>query len=93
MNTELEKIDGYLNEVVHQLNLEPGEMGRVKKTLEDVMEAKTKRIQELQEQLVQIAQQNSKVVHSYEQKMAEYGIPFEELGFKPQMIQMPNIQV
>lgn len=91
--TELERTDGYLNEVLHQFNLEPSALGRVQKTMDDVIQTKNSAIRELENAIRQNVQSHNKTVNEYERKLAEYGIPIEELGFKPQILHMPNIKV
>lgn len=80
--TELEKKEAQLTEILASANLEPTVMSRVAKRLEEVVESKDASIRELQSELQRVVAARQRLISGYNRKMAEYGIPVEELGFE-----------
>lgn len=64
-------------------NLNPEAMGQITTSLEDLEHAKDDAIQHIQSDLRRIREAHSNMVKTYEGKLAEFGIPVEELGFDP----------
>jgi len=83
MSQDLEKTESALAEVLASTNLQPEIIGDIKHNLEDVLMAKNKQVQKLEDTLADLKQAYAKVIQLYETKMAEHNIPIEELGFTP----------
>ena len=64
-------------------NIDPGTLGIIKTSLEEVESFKNEAIREIQQELKRIREAHSNMVKTYEGKLAEFGIPVEELGFDP----------
>merc|ERR1711935_161293 len=79
----LEKKDAQLNEILAASNLEPAALAVVTRKLEDVLDAKNAAIKDLQYELARVCKAHNDVIRTYEGKLGEFGIPLEELGFKP----------
>lgn len=58
-------------------------LGAITSSFQEVDQAKSSLIAELQQQLSQIRKAHSHMVKAYEGKLAEFVIPVEELGFDP----------
>ncbi|KNC47708.1 growth-arrest-specific protein 8 [Thecamonas trahens ATCC 50062] len=83
LNDELEKKDAQLSEVLAASNIEPGALAAVTKRLEDVLDVKNKTIRALQLEVAKVVKARNDTIRVYEAKLAEYGIPVEDLGFVP----------
>jgi chromosome segregation ATPase len=83
MAQDLEKTESALAEVLASTNLQPEIIGDIKHNLEDVLMAKNKQVQQLEDTLADLKQAYAKVIEMYESKLAEHSIPNEELGFTP----------
>jgi len=83
MNESLEKKESQLSEVIHAANLDPNLLGTVSKKLDDVLDAKNGAIKDLQYELARVTKAHNDVIRVYESKLTEFGIPVEELGFRP----------
>jgi hypothetical protein len=83
MSQDLEKTESALAEVLASTNLQPEIIGDIKHNLEDVLMAKNKQVQRLEDSLADLKHSYSKMIQTYEAKMAEHNIPLEELGFTP----------
>lgn len=83
MSQDLEKTESALAEVLASTNLKPEIIGDIKHNLEDVLMAKNKTIQRLEDQLAELKRRYSGVIHVYEDRLREFDIPVEELGFTP----------
>jgi hypothetical protein len=79
----LEKKDAQLSEVLAASNLDPAVLGQVTNKLDDLLEEKNKAIQDLQFEMARVMKAHNDLLRTYEAKLAEYGIPKEELGFTP----------
>ena len=53
------------------------------KKLDDVLDAKNSAIKDLQYELARVTKAHNDVIRVYESKLTEFGIPVEELGFRP----------
>eukprot|EP00163_Fabomonas_tropica_P031533 TRINITY_DN752_c1_g1_i2.p1 TRINITY_DN752_c1_g1~~TRINITY_DN752_c1_g1_i2.p1 ORF type:complete len:387 (-),score=137.25 TRINITY_DN752_c1_g1_i2:355-1515(-) len=82
MNDALEKKDAQLSEVLAASNLDQGAMNNVSRKLQEVLETKNTAIKDLQYELAKTIKSHNDLIGVYESKLAEYGIPGEELGFK-----------
>ena len=83
INESLEKKESQLSEVIHAANLDPNLLGTVSKKLDDVLDAKNSAIKDLQYELARVTKAHNDVIRVYESKLTEFGIPVEELGFRP----------
>merc|ERR1712028_123189 len=79
----LEKKEAQLSEVLAAANLDPNMLGQVSKKLDDVLDAKNGAIKDLQYELARVTKAHNDVIRVYESKLTEFGIPVEELGFRP----------
>ena len=79
----LEKKDAQLSEVLAASNLDPAVLGQVTNKLDDLLEEKNKAIQDLQFEIARVMKAHNDLLRTYEAKLAEYGIPKQELGFQP----------
>ena len=64
-------------------NLDPAVLGQVTNKLDDLLEEKNKAIQDLQFEIARVMKAHNDLLRTYEAKLAEYGIPKQELGFQP----------
>ena len=60
------------------------------KKLENVVEAKNEMVRELHAELERVVTLHNDAIMAYEAKLAEYGVPKEELGFMPAMEPYPR---
>jgi len=92
LDKELEKTDGYLNEILHQFNLDPSTKGKVQKKLDDIIEEKNRSVETLSRQIAEATKQHNYMVQNMTEKLAEYGIPVAELGFEPKLVTNPAVK-
>jgi len=90
LDKEIEKTDGYLNEILHQFNLEPASMGILQKKVDDILENKNKAIHDLSRSIAAGIKQHNQMRLRFEEKLAEYGIPTAELGYTPKELNFPE---
>ena len=83
VDESLEKKEAQLSEVLAAANLDPNMLGQVSKKLDDVLDAKNGAIKDLQYELARVTKAHNDVIRVYESKLTEFGIPVEELGFRP----------
>jgi len=88
----LEQKEAQLNEVLARANIEPSVLGQVKGRLDDIIESKNQTVRDLQQELERVMGAHQELVRASEDKMAEFGVPVEELGFKPQRIGQAAVQ-
>ncbi|KAJ1640607.1 growth-arrest-specific micro-tubule binding-domain-containing protein [Pavlovales sp. CCMP2436] len=79
----LEKKEAQLSEVLTASNLDPTMLGAVTKKLDDVLDGKNSALKSLQYELDRVTKAHNDVIRVYESKLTEFGIPLEELGFRP----------
>lgn len=79
----LEKKEAQLNEVLSASNLDPTALTVVTRKLEDVLDSKNSAIKDLQYELSRVCKAHNDLMRTYEAKLSQFGIPAEELGFKP----------
>ncbi|XP_014662068.1 PREDICTED: growth arrest-specific protein 8-like [Priapulus caudatus] len=79
----LEKKEAQLNEVLSASNLDPQALSIVTRKLEDVLDSKNSAIKDLQYELARVCKAHNDMLNTYEAKLRSYGVPPEELGFKP----------
>jgi hypothetical protein len=83
MSQDLEKTESALAEVLASTNLNPAVIGDIKHNLEDVLMAKNKQVQKLEDTLDELKQKYRRTIRVHETKLAQHNIPIEELGFTP----------
>lgn len=79
----LEKKEAQLNEVLSASNLDPTALTVVTRKLEDVLDSKNSAIKDLQYELARVCKAHNDLMRTYEAKLTQFGVPTEELGFKP----------
>lgn len=79
----LEKKEAQLNEVLSASNLDPTALTVVTRKLEDVLDSKNSAIKDLQYELARVCKAHNDLIRTYEAKLQSFGVPVEELGFKP----------
>lgn len=79
----LEKKEAQLNEVLAASNLDPNALSAVTQKLEDVLDSKNAAIKDLQYELARVCKAHNDVLRTYESRLKSFGVPVEELGFKP----------
>ena len=89
MGEALEQKEAQLNEVVSRANIDPALVGDVQGRVEDVVEAKNRAVRQLQQELERYIGAHQRLVQAAEEKMAEYGVPMEELSFTPLALGVP----
>jgi len=79
----LEKKEAQLGEVLSASNLDPGTLQQVTKKLDEVIDSKNQLIRALQYDVAKVSKAHNDLIRVYEAKLAEFGVPVEELGFRP----------
>ncbi|XP_042196399.1 dynein regulatory complex subunit 4 isoform X2 [Callorhinchus milii] len=79
----LEKKEAQLNEVLAASNLDPTALTVVTRKLEDVLDSKNNVIKDLQYELARVCKAHNDLLRTYEAKLTTFGVPLDELGFKP----------
>ncbi|XP_032051782.1 dynein regulatory complex subunit 4 [Aythya fuligula] len=79
----LEKKEVELSEVFAASNLDPGALSLVSQKLEDVLSSKNTTIEDLQFQLARACKAHNDMLQTLEAKLTAFGIPLDNLGFKP----------
>lgn len=79
----LEKKEVELSEVFAASNLDPGALSLVSHKLEDVLNSKNATIKDLQLQLARVCKAHNDMLQTFEAKLTAFGIPLDNLGFKP----------
>jgi hypothetical protein len=80
---EVERQSVTLAEVLVAARQNPAVLGSVERKLGDVVAAKDAAIRELQAELGRVAAAHDRAVDGFERKMGQFGIPHQELGFRP----------
>ena len=80
-NLEIKEVQ--LKELIKRTLIDPSEINQLTSTLEEVDLMKTETINQLEEELKRIKETHANMIKTYEAKLAEFGIPVEEIGFEP----------
>ncbi|XP_066100297.1 dynein regulatory complex subunit 4 [Saccopteryx bilineata] len=83
LSAAVEKKELQLNEVLGASNLDPAALTLVSRKLEDVLESKNSAIKDLQYELARVCKAHNDLLHTYEAKLLAFGIPLDNVGFKP----------
>ncbi|KAM6251045.1 dynein regulatory complex subunit 4 isoform 2-T2 [Spheniscus humboldti] len=86
----LEKKEVELSEVFAASNLDPGALSLVSHKLEDVLNSKNTTIKDLQLQLARACKAHNDMLQTFEAKLTAFGIPLDNLGFKPLASPVPG---
>lgn len=79
----LEQKECQLNEILSCSNLDPSTLNMITRKLEEVLLSKNTAIKDLQFELARVCKAHNDMLRTYEAKLKAFGIPVEELGFKP----------
>lgn len=80
-NLEIKEVQ--LKELIKRTLIDPAQINHLTNTLEEVDLMKTETINQLEEELKRITETHANMIKTYEAKLAEFGIPVEEIGFVP----------
>jgi hypothetical protein len=69
--------------VLTAANLDPGTLAAINKRLEEVLDNKNQIIKALQYDIAKVSKAHNDLIRVYEAKLTEFGIPVDELGFRP----------
>lgn len=83
LSEHLEHKEAQLAEVLAASNLDPQTLQKVNQKLEEVLDNKNQIIKALQYDIAKVCKAHNDLIRVYEAKLAEFGIPAEELGFRP----------
>mmetsp|Transcript_17269 Transcript_17269/g.44833 ORF Transcript_17269/g.44833 Transcript_17269/m.44833 type:complete len:473 (-) Transcript_17269:63-1481(-) len=83
LTEQLEKKEAQLSEVLAASNLDPSTLNQVNKKLEEVLDSKNQVIKTLQYDIAKVSKAHNDLIRVYEAKLSEFGVPVEELGFRP----------
>ena len=83
LHGELEKKDVQLSEVLSASNIDPATLQQITKRLDEVLSQKNEDIKALQYDVAKVSKAHNDLIRVYEAKLSEFGIPVEELGFRP----------
>eukprot|EP00899_Mesostigma_viride_P016725 jgi/Mesvir1/25053/Mv11897-RA.2 len=83
LGEQLEKKEAQLGEVLAAAHLDPAVQASVAAKLDDVLDAKNALIKALQYDIAKVSKAHNDLIRVYENKLAEFGVPVEELGFRP----------
>lgn len=73
-----------MKELLKKTNLDPNSISDIHTTtLEEVELMKGELINQLEDELRNIKENHINMIKTYEAKLAEFGIPVEEMGFEP----------
>lgn len=93
LKDELIKKEAQLNEALVQASLETSVFGTITRKLDDVIEVKNQMIRDLRAELERVIRAHNHAIECYEGRMLDYAIPVEELGFRPRLANLPEIQL
>merc|ERR1711953_233707 len=79
----LETTEAQVSEIVATMNADDATSQGVSQRLDQVLRYKNDIVAQLEEEVQRIKDSHRTMVRTYESKLAEYGIPAEELGFTP----------
>ncbi|XP_047702097.1 dynein regulatory complex subunit 4 isoform X3 [Prionailurus viverrinus] len=83
LSAAVEKKEVQINEVLAASTLDPAALTLVSRTLENVLESKNNTIKDLQYELARVCKAHSDLLRTYEAKLLAFGIPLDNVGFKP----------
>jgi hypothetical protein len=84
----LETAEAQVSELLTSANVDQATSAGISQKLDQVIGYKNDIVSQLQDEVLRIKDSHRTMVRTYESKLAEYGIPPEELGFAPAIDQM-----
>jgi DNA repair ATPase RecN len=81
----LETTEAQVSEILATINTDDAATAGISQRLEQVIQYKNDIVSQLEEEVQRIKDSHKTMVRTYESKLAEYGIPAEELGFTPNL--------
>lgn len=82
----LEVTEAQVSELLMSANVDRGTAGGISQKLDQVIQYKNDIITELHEEVQKIKDAHRQMIRTFECKLAEYGIPVEELGYQPALM-------
>eukprot|EP00421_Protoceratium_reticulatum_P010400 CAMPEP_0168403256 /NCGR_PEP_ID=MMETSP0228-20121227/24036_1 /TAXON_ID=133427 /ORGANISM="Protoceratium reticulatum, Strain CCCM 535 (=CCMP 1889)" /LENGTH=461 /DNA_ID=CAMNT_0008416855 /DNA_START=27 /DNA_END=1412 /DNA_ORIENTATION=- len=82
----LETTEAQLSELLVSANVDQATQAGISQRLDQVIAYKNDIVAQLEEEVQRIKDSHATMVKTYESKLAEYGIPPEELGFTPAVV-------
>merc|ERR1712032_892383 len=79
----LETTEAQISQLLASTNLDQAAPAGISQKLDEINQYKNDIVTQLQEEVQRIKDSHATMVKTYESKLAEYGIPAEELGFTP----------
>merc|ERR1712167_352106 len=79
----LETTESQVAELLASAKVDPSTSSGISQKLDQVIKFKNEIIEQLTEEVTRIKDSHRTMVRTYESKLAEYGIPPQELGFSP----------
>ncbi|KAF4651392.1 Dynein regulatory complex subunit 4, partial [Perkinsus chesapeaki] len=86
LEESLEVADAQVSELMMSAGGGPAAAEGVSRKLDSVMANKNDAISGLQEERRRLQEAHAQLVRSFESKLAEYGVPREDLGFEPRLV-------
>lgn len=83
MHEAMETKEAQLTEVLSAANIDPSTLQGINKRLDEVLDNKNQIIKALQYDIAKVSKAHNDLIRVYEAKLAEFGVPVEELGFRP----------
>ena len=80
-NLEVKEVQ--LKELLKKFSVNPNALSNINTTLEEVELMKGELINQLEDELKRIKEAHINMIKTYDAKLAEFGIPVEEMGFEP----------
>lgn len=86
LQKDIEKREAIMGEFFSVSGMEPHNLSL---RFEQLLQAKNEKIQDLRYELARVCKAHDDLLETYDAKMVQFGIPKEELGFKPFRISTP----
>uniref|UniRef100_A0A0X3PUD7 Dynein regulatory complex subunit 4 n=1 Tax=Schistocephalus solidus TaxID=70667 RepID=A0A0X3PUD7_SCHSO len=90
LGEKLEKKELQFNEVMSTGNVDPVAVAETTRKLEETMDSKNMAIKDLQYELARVCKAHNDLLEAIRVKMANFGVPFDELGFRTVDCVLPN---
>lgn len=79
----LDQREAQFSEVLAVSRIDPSTLSSINNKVEELLNRKNAVIQDLEYELARVCKAHDDLLQTYEGKLAQYGIPNEELGFQP----------
>ncbi|KAL7055391.1 hypothetical protein AAHC03_022606 [Spirometra sp. Aus1] len=90
LGEKLEKKELQFNEVMSTGNVDPVAVAETTRKLEETLDSKNVAIKDLQYELARVCKAHNDLLEAIRAKMTNFGIPFDELGFRAVDCVLPN---